>query len=148
MNNYKLAVSKNGKKYTIIFKAENEILARERVHNEWYSILSIEVITEKDELWNTFLFTAYTKEGELKHWRIVWDDILKSYIKLRKNLEYDVKKIFSEKDKDLDENAKNSIVKDLNEEYNLLFKWQKKYSFLCNKKADNQKIIKFLSIKL
>jgi len=34
MQNYKLSVSKNGKKYTIVFKAETEKLARERVHNE------------------------------------------------------------------------------------------------------------------
>jgi hypothetical protein len=34
MQNYKLSVTKNGKKYTIIFKAENEKTARERVHKE------------------------------------------------------------------------------------------------------------------
>jgi len=34
MNNYKLSVSKNGKKYTIVFKAETEKLARDKVHEE------------------------------------------------------------------------------------------------------------------
>jgi len=34
MANYKIAVSKDGKKYNIVFKAENEALARERVHKE------------------------------------------------------------------------------------------------------------------
>jgi hypothetical protein len=34
MQSYKLSVTKNGKKYTIVFKSENERMARERVHNE------------------------------------------------------------------------------------------------------------------
>ena len=34
MSNYKIAVSKDGKRYNIVFKAENEAVARERVHNE------------------------------------------------------------------------------------------------------------------
>jgi len=34
MNNYKLSVSKNGKKYTIVFKAETEKNARNKVHEE------------------------------------------------------------------------------------------------------------------
>lgn len=124
MQNYKISVSKNGKKYTIVFKAETENLARERVHKEWYSILSIEQITNKDNLWNAFLFSAYTKEWELKHWKIIWDDIFKVYIKLRKNLEYDVKSLFSEEDKNLTFDEKNKIIKDLEEEYNLFYKWK------------------------
>ena len=126
MQNYKLAVTKNGKKYTIVFKAETEKLARERVHNEWYSILSIEEINKKDILWNTFLFTVTTKEWDIKNGKIVWDDIFKVYIKLRKNLEYDVKLLFSEKDNDLDINEKKKIISDLEEEYKLLYTWKKK----------------------
>ena len=148
MQNYKLSVSKDWKRYTIVFKAETEKIARERVHKEWYSILSIEEIKWKAEIWNTFIFQAYTKEWELKNWRIVWDDIFKVYVKLRKHLEYDVKYIYSEKDKDSDENVKNNIIKDLNEEYNLLFAWKKKEKIdelrekiqkekEQNKKADN-----------
>ena len=125
MQNYKLSVSKNGKKYTIVFKAETEKLARERVHNEWYSILSIEEVNEKHDLWNTFLFSAYTKSWELKNWKIVWEDIFKTYIKLRKNLEYNVKTLFSENDKDISIEEKNKIIKDLEDEYSLFYKWKK-----------------------
>ena len=82
MENFKLSVSKNGKKYNIVFKAENEKEARDRVHKEWYSILSVEKISEESNIWNTFYFTAYTQNGDLKRWRIVWDDIFKIYIKL------------------------------------------------------------------
>lgn len=128
MQNYKLSVTKNGKKYNIIFKAENEKLARERVHKEWYSILSIEQNNQRDELWNVFIFSAYTKEWELKHWKIIWDDIFKVYVKLRKNLEYDVKSLFSEEDKISSVEEKNKIIKDLEEEYNLFYEWKNKES--------------------
>lgn len=124
MKNYKLSVSKNGKKYNIIFKAENEILARERVHKEWYSILSIEEITEKQELWNTFIFSAYTKDWEFKKWKIVWNDIFKTYIKLKKDLDYKVKLLYSENENDLSDIKKEQIVKDLEEQYNLIFSWK------------------------
>lgn len=125
MQSYKLSVSKNGKKYTIIFKAENEKAARERVHKEWYSILSIEESNQKTDIWNIFIFSAYTKEGELKQWKIAWEDIFKIYIKLRKNLEYNVITLFSEEEKNISEEEKNKIIKDLEEEYNLFFQWRK-----------------------
>jgi len=125
MQSYKLSVSKNGKKYTIVFKAETEKLARERVHNEWYSILSIEENKEDNKLWNTFIFSAITKSWEMKHWKIVWEDIFKIYIKLRKNLEYDIKTLFSEEDNNLSIEEKNKIVKDLEDEYKIFYKWKK-----------------------
>jgi hypothetical protein len=34
MPNFKISVSKENKRYTIIFKAENEAVARDRVHQE------------------------------------------------------------------------------------------------------------------
>lgn len=126
MQNYKLSVSKNGKKYTMVFKAETEKLARDRVHKEWYSILSIEETNVKTDLWNIFLFTVKTKSWELKNWKIVWEDIFKIYIKLKKHLEYDVIFLYSEAEKDIDDNSKSKIINDLKEEYNLLFSWNKK----------------------
>ena len=39
MPNYKISVSKDSKKYTIVMKADSQAIARERVHKEWYSIL-------------------------------------------------------------------------------------------------------------
>ena len=137
MQSYKIAVTKNGKKYTIVFKAETEKIARERVHKEWYSILSIEEVLLKEEIWNIFFFNWYTKEWELKNWKIVWEDIFKVYVKLRKHLEYDVKQLFSEKDKELDEISKNKIITDLNDEYKLVY-WTKKKKE-TNKKVDKDK---------
>ena len=126
MQNYKLSVTKGWKRYTMVLKAETEVLARERVHKEWYSILSVEEYNDQQELGNTFIFTAHTKDGELKHWKIVWEDIFKIYVKLRKNLEYNVSELFSENDNDLSVEHKAKIISDLNEEYNLLFTWKKK----------------------
>ena len=145
MQSYKIAVSKNGKKYTIVFKAETEKLARQRVHKEWYSILGIEESTYKEEVWNIFIFMAYTKEWELKNWKIVWDDIFKLYVKLRKHLEYDVRQIFSEKDKELSETNKNKIIKDLNDEYELIYWSEKKRVF--KKRKDYKKELNWGQIK-
>ena len=120
MPNYKLSVSKDNKRYSIIFKADNEAIARERVHREWYSILGIEELKDQENVWNTFLFEAY-KNWELKYWKIAWDDIFKVYVNLVKNLEYDVVHVYSEKDKWLSTEQKDKIVEELKEEYNLFF---------------------------
>lgn len=125
MQNYKLSVSKNGKKYSIVFKAETEKDARNKVHDEWYSILGIEELSSKVNIWSTFFFTAETDKWELKKWRIVWEDIFKVYVKLRKDLEYTVKYLYSENDKDFDEEKKVNVIKNLEEEYALLFTWKK-----------------------
>ncbi len=121
MQSYKLSVSKNGKKYTIVFKADNELMARERVHKEWYSILSVEEVKNKEIIGNIFLFSAYNNIWELKHWKIAWDDIFKIYVKLRKNLEYNVISLYSEADKDLSQEDKDKILKNLDEEYNIYY---------------------------
>lgn len=122
MQNYKLSVSKNGKKYTIVFKAETEKIARKKVHEEWYSILSIEKINRKENIWNTFIFKVKTSTWEEKKWKLVWDDLFKAYVKLRRDLDYNVIELFSEEDKDkLNENQKLVMINDLKEEYELVF---------------------------
>jgi hypothetical protein len=122
MQNYKLSVSKNWKKYTIVFKADSEKHAREKVHEEWYSILSIETINQKEEIWSTFIFKVRTQTWEEKKWKLVWNDLFKAYVKLKKDLDYDVLEIFpEEEEKNLNENQKLIIVNDLKEEYDLVF---------------------------
>lgn len=127
MPNYKLSVSKDWKKYNIVFKADNELLARERVHREWYSILGVEEVEKKEDIWNTFIFEWFNKNWELKHWKIVWNDILKVYVKLVKDLEYKIEYIYSEKDEwKITDFEKNKLITQLQEEYNLYYKWRKK----------------------
>ena len=124
MPNFKISVSKENKRYTIIFKAENEAVARDRVHQEWYSVLGVEEISAVESVWNIFIFEAY-KNWQIKHWKIAWDDIFKVYVNLVRNLEYDVFSIYNEKDKDLPIEKKEKILKELKEEYAFLQKWKR-----------------------
>ncbi|PZM86700.1 hypothetical protein DLH72_00210 [Candidatus Gracilibacteria bacterium] len=125
MPNYKISVSKDNKRYSIIFKADNEASARDRVHREGYSILGIEELEKHEDIGSVFIFEGY-KNGELKHGKITGDDIFKVYVNLVKNLEYDVISLYSEKDPNVSDDYKNKILKELKEEYNLVFKNRKK----------------------
>lgn len=148
MFNYKIAVSKDGKKYNIVFKAENEAVARERVHNEWYSILSLELVTDKHDIWETFVFEWY-KSWQFKHWKIVWNDIFKAYVKLKKDLEYDIEYIYSESEENLTQEKKIKIIEELKQEYDLYYSsWKKdKVDEIREKikkdKDDNKKLENF-----
>lgn len=135
MPNYKISVSKDSKKYTIVMKADSQAIARERVHKEWYSILGLEEVQDKQEIWSTFIF-EWHKSWEFKHWKIVWNDIFKSYVKLRKELEYDITLIYSEKDEKLSYYEKMKIIKELKEEYDITFPPVKKDK--NQEKQDNQ----------
>jgi hypothetical protein len=163
MQNYKITVSKNLKRFTIFLKAENEVSARERVHKEWYSILTIEEAEQKNNIWNVFLFSWYNKNWELKNGKIVWDDIFKTYIKLRKSLEYDVIYLFSENDKNITDEEKQKIIIDLKEEFLLLYKnksniikekqnrkkeKQEKDNYLKKELEETDKLISFILEKL
>ena len=135
MQNYKISVSKKDKKYTIVLKAETEKIARQKVHDEWYSILSIEEINRRENIWNTFIFKVLTKTWEEKKWKLVWNDLFKAYVKLKKDLDYDVLELYPEEDIDkLNDNQKKVIVHDLKEEYELVFTNKKE------KKVKNEEI--------
>jgi hypothetical protein len=58
MPKYKITASKSQKKYTFVLNAENEKLARERIHNDGYSILESELFNESNIKRNTFIFKA------------------------------------------------------------------------------------------
>jgi len=124
MQKYKILVSKWGKKYTLILSAINEIQARERVHKEWYSILNIESVDEWSIVGHKYFFEG-EKDGSIKKGKILWDDIFKAYLKLRKDLWYNVKVLYTEKDETLTWEEKEKIMKELEEEYNI-FVWKTK----------------------
>lgn len=118
MPNYKIVVSKDNKKYSLALKAENELVARDRVHKEWYSILTLQEISENENIWSAFIFEWY-KNWELKHWKIAWNDIFKAYIKL-KNLGYNVDYLYFESDENvISLEQKRKIIEELEEEYTL-----------------------------
>jgi len=120
MKKYKVEASKNAKKYTLVFNAENDFTARNRIHKEWYSILSIEKISEWTIKWNKIIF-KWELNWDIKSWMIIWDDIFKTYIKLVDSLWYNLMYIYPEKEKDTSIENKNKILKELDEQY-LLYK--------------------------
>lgn len=116
MLKFKISVSKNQKKHTIIFDSISEAAARKRVHNEWYSILWIEKIDWNNFKWNLFIF-KWIKNWEIKTWKVAWDDIFKIYLKLTDWLGYEIINLFLESDKWLSEEEKNKNLKRLKEQY-------------------------------
>lgn len=123
--NFKFIVSKNQKRYDLIINANSEFEARDRVHREWYSILSVEEVTNLNILWNKFLFTII-KDQETKNGVIYWEDIFKAYLKLKKEFWYDVVTLFAEEDKDKPEEYKKEVLKRVEEEYFLFSNKNKK----------------------
>lgn len=144
MQKYKIAVSKDQKKYTLVLQADNENLARERVHKEWYSILSIEEFTEKVNMWKAFVF-SWTLKWEEKKWKVMWDDVFKVYLKLRKELGYNVKELYqNDESHTITEEQKTKLLRSLEEEYEIFHeaevKKAKKDEKKVKKPEDNKKL--------
>ena len=89
MQKFKIAVSKDQKKYTLVLDAQNESVARDKVHKWGYSILSVSTISDWDITGQKYYFEA-TLNGEQKKWKVVGEDIFKIYVKLRKDLGYKI----------------------------------------------------------
>ncbi|NDK07729.1 hypothetical protein EOM39_00610 [Candidatus Gracilibacteria bacterium] len=123
--NFKFIVSKNQKRYDLIINANSEFEARDRVHREGYSILSVEEVTNLNILGNKFLFTII-KDQETKNGVIYGEDIFKAYLKLKKEFGYDVVTLFAEEDKDKPEEYKKEVLKRVEEEYFLFSNKNKK----------------------
>jgi len=102
-----------------VVQADNENIARERVHKEWYSILSIEEFSDKVNMWNAFVFSG-TLKWEEKKWKVMWDDIFKVYLKLRKWLGYRVNELFPNDDTHTTtQEQKDKLLRSLEEEYEI-----------------------------
>lgn len=130
MQKFKVDVTKQWKHFTFIVSAVDENGLKERIHKDWYSILSYEKIEESalnQNSWNTFIFEA-EKDWEKKQGKVIWEDIFKIYIKLRKNLWYKVIKLFSKKDENISDLEKQKIIKELEEEF-----------FIFNERLNNEK---------
>ncbi len=146
MKKFKFAVSKNQQRYDIVLQANSELEAKERVHKEWYSILSVEEVNDIDIKWNKFIFTVEIG-WEIKNWSIYWEDIFKSYLKLKKDFWYNIISLFAENDKDKSEQEKSETVRKLEEEYQLYVKKFQKEKIETKKeiseKRDNSTIEDF-----
>jgi len=112
---YKVSVSKGQKKYSIVLSADSDVLAKKKVHDEWYSILGVQKIDEGKIEWHKFLFEAIDKKWVSKKWKVVAEDPFKVYVKLKEWLWYDVKFLFWEEDSYKSEWEKLDIIKHLEE---------------------------------
>lgn len=98
MSKYKIVASKSQKKYTLIISADSEIEAKEKLHKDGYSILTIHPTEEDSEIiGNKFLFQI-ENNGEIKNWIIIGIDIFKVYIKLKDELGYNIIFLYPEWD--------------------------------------------------
>lgn len=137
MPKYKVTASKSQKKYTFVFDAENEILAKKRIHDDGYSILGIEIFVEENFYKNIFIYEVL-KNWEKKTWRVIWNDIFKIYLKLKDWIWYDILKLYSIWEKNRDEKYKNNLIKNLEEQYKY-FKNTKQWKIWDSFLEDNKK---------
>ena len=105
LQKYKVITSKGQKRYTLVLSASSQEEIREKLHKEGYSILQVETINDSDIEGKRFYFQA-EKEGEIKNWIVIWDDIFKIYKKLRDQFEYHVLSLYPEGD-----SAENDAIK-------------------------------------
>lgn len=119
MQKYKIVASKSQKKYTIILSADSEVQAKEKLHEDGYSILSISKLQNKDIEGGKFLFQV-EKEWDIKNGIIVWEDIFKVYVKLIEELEYNVISLYPEWDEaHTNAEKKQKIIEQLRRWYDL-----------------------------
>ena len=136
MQKYKVSVSKNQKRYALVISAENDIQAKERVHKEWYSVLSIEKIDD-EALWGSqFIFVVET-EGNIKNGKVVGEDIFKIFVKLKKELWYNVLSLYHSSKEWISDEEKHDIIQELEEQYHFYFEKENKKT---TKKRDKDPI--------
>lgn len=113
MPKFKIVASKSNKKYSLILSAESESEAKEKIHKQGYSILSVQIADDREILGKKFIFEIETEKG-LKKGIIVGNDIFKAYVKLVDELGYKVIFLYPEEDEGkLSPEEKNKIVLDL-----------------------------------
>lgn len=123
MSKYRVEVSKNQKKFTIVIDADSSKHAREKVHNDWYSVLNIVEFNESSATGDKFYFSV-EKNGIIKSGSIFGDDIFKVYLKLRKDLGYTIVTLY--KNKDESEDTKKDLIKNLDDAFAIYTKNQEK----------------------
>ncbi len=134
MQKYKIVASKSQKRYTLILSADSESQAKEKLHKDGYSILTITPLEVGDIKGNKFLFQV-EKQWEIKNWVIVWEDIFKIYIKLTDELWYNVISLYPEGDEAHNNNEKRQkIIEELRKGYEI----QKKTITIKKQKEDSE----------
>lgn len=125
MKKFKIAVSKGQKKYTLVLKAENETEAKLRVHKEWYSILTLHEIWDEMQEWHAYTF-VWKKDGEEKKGKVMGNELFKVYIKLRKDLGYEISEIYSDDQPKPSQAEIQKQLRNLEQEYQIYLETLKK----------------------
>lgn len=120
---FKASVSKWTSRFDVVISAENIEKAKEKLHKEWYSILTLSDAWDIKIEGKKFYFTAIFS-WEKKSWTIAWSDIFKSYLKLRDEFWYDIEYLFDNKDALEDE--KRTLISSLKEQYDVYKKINEK----------------------
>ena len=116
---FKASVWKWNKKFTVIVKWKSKSDAKDKLHAQWYSIMSIEESKWVKVRWKKFYFII-SVNWKNKSWTIMWQDLFKVYLKLRDELSYTVKYIYEEENTwDIE---KERIIHDLEEQY-YIYSW-------------------------
>lgn len=141
MKKFKIAVSKGQKKYTLVLKAENESEAKQRVHSEWYSILTLHEIWDEMQQWHAYSF-IWIKDWDEKRGKVMWNEIFKVYIKLRKDLWYEITEIYSDDQPKPTEEEIKKQIRNLEQEYQIYLETLKKTQKKQPKKVVEEKVDK------
>lgn len=123
MKKFKVEISKWLNKYNLIRKQESEMLLREELHKEGFSILSIIEVVDVKISKNNFLFEI-NKNWLIQKWTIVSNDIFKAYLKIKDELKYDLVYIYNDENTTLEE--KQKIIHEIKEQYRIYLTTNKK----------------------
>ncbi len=118
MQIFKAFVSLWTNKYHYIVKANTEIEAKDKLHKEGYSILSIKKVDNIQDSGKKFIFKASLNWID-KSGAVIAKDIFKVYYKLTNWLKYKILEIYPEEEKNSTREEKNAILKNLEEQYKI-----------------------------
>lgn len=142
MKTFKVVVLKWTQNFTLIRKAESEFQLKEDLHKEGFSVWSIEELQESEISWNKYYFDV-RQNGTIKTWTISSQDIFRSYIKIKYELNYDLVYLYYTPETPLEE--KQKIIHDLEEQYKIYLEVNKKE--LQKEKEKNEEKISSTTIK-
>jgi len=123
MKNFKIEAAKWLQKYSFIRKAGSEQEIKDLLHREWFSLLSLQEVGDVQLQWGKIYFEII-QNGDLKKGTIVASDIFKAFLKLKFQLKYDLKYIYTRENATLEE--KQKILYQLTEQYRVYVAAHKK----------------------
>jgi len=123
MKNFKIEAAKWLQKYSFIRKAGSEQEIKDLLHREWFSLLSLQEVGDV-QLQGGKIYFEIVQNGDVKKGTIVASDIFKAFLKLKFQLKYDLKYIYTKENASLEE--KQKTIYQLTEQYRVYVAAHKK----------------------